>query len=83
MRDYVTVAEIANRLRVSRHTIYSWVSQKRIPYLKVGRLLRFDLHVVEQWLIEQSSPDGQSWLVEEQGSSRIDVRGRGPRPERG
>lgn len=45
---------VARRLGVSRHTIYSWVSQRRIPYLKVGRLLRFDLGAITAWLQEES-----------------------------
>ena len=83
MRDYATVPELAERLRVSRHTIYTWVSQRRIPFLKVGRLLRFDLNAVERWVAEQSSADGEWSPVEGAERSRVEVGGRGPHPERG
>ena len=35
-------------LRVS--TIYMWVYQKKIPYIKLGKLIKFDLLEIEQWL---------------------------------
>ena len=60
--DLVDVNELARRLGISRHTIYSWVSQRRIPYLKVGRLLRFEPTAVDAWLrgCEVNSFDGRT-----------------------
>jgi excisionase family DNA binding protein len=82
MRDYATIVELAERLHVSRHTIYTWVSQRRIPFLKIGRLLRFDLDAVERWLIEKSRPEETSSVLEAGETFGVRVRGRGPRPER-
>ena len=39
----VGVDELARFLQVPKKTIYYWVSYTNIPYLKVGRYLRFDL----------------------------------------
>jgi len=39
----VTVREAADYLSVSVSTLYGWVWQRRIPFVKVGRALRFDL----------------------------------------
>ncbi len=52
----MTVREVARELGVSHHTIYSWVSQRRIPFLKIGRLLRFDATAIAQWLRERAEP---------------------------
>lgn len=41
-----TLTEIAELLRVSPKTVYYWVSRSEIPYLKVGRHLRFNPHQV-------------------------------------
>lgn len=49
----VDIAELSKGLDISRHTIYGWVSQKKIPYTKVGRLLRFDLQEIREWLISR------------------------------
>lgn len=32
----LTVSEAAKRLRLSEHTLRSWVSQRRMPYVKIG-----------------------------------------------
>jgi len=38
----VTIREAARYLSVSVSTLYGWVWQRRIPFVKVGRALRFD-----------------------------------------
>jgi len=42
----LSVIEAAVYLGITKHTIYSWTSQKRIPYVKIGgrtMLLKEDL----------------------------------------
>lgn len=43
---YVTVKQLASLLNVSPATIYYWVSRLEIPFLKVGKHLRFDVQAV-------------------------------------
>ena len=38
----VTVNDAARYLAVSVSTLYGWVYQRRIPFVKVGRALRFE-----------------------------------------
>jgi excisionase family DNA binding protein len=38
----LTVDEAAQRLRVSKYTLRGWVSQRRIPYVKIGRRTLFN-----------------------------------------
>jgi excisionase family DNA binding protein len=38
----LTVSEAAQRLRISGFTLLSWVSQRRIPYVKIGRRALFN-----------------------------------------
>jgi excisionase family DNA binding protein len=40
----LTIREAAQYLAVSVSTLYGWVWQRRIPFVKIGRALRFDLH---------------------------------------
>ena len=44
----LTIQEIALRLNVPVKTIYYWVHRREIPYLKVGKHLRFDEEKVIQ-----------------------------------
>jgi len=40
----LTIREAAQYLAVSVSTLYGWVWQRRIPFVKIGRALRFDPH---------------------------------------
>ena len=42
--------EIAKYLHLSPRTISSWVWRRKIPYLKLGRSVRFDLGQIQEWL---------------------------------
>lgn len=53
----LTVAEAAIFLTVKPRTIYAWVAERRIPYRKVGRLLRFDQTELLAWSEAQAKVD--------------------------
>lgn len=42
----LTAEELAEILQVDKATIYQWVKADKIPCLKVGRFLRFNLQAV-------------------------------------
>lgn len=46
----LTVGEVAARLGVTVRHVRQLVFERRIPYLKWGRLVRFDPHELELWL---------------------------------
>ena len=46
----IDLDEVAGRLGVSPRYVRRLVAERRIAYLKVGRLLRFDADVVDAWL---------------------------------
>ena len=50
MQRLMSVKEAAAYTGLSPHTVYSFVSQRRIPYLKVGRLVKFDEAMLQAWL---------------------------------
>jgi excisionase family DNA binding protein len=39
----LTIRQAAQYLAVSDSTLYGWVWQRRIPFVKIGRAVRFDL----------------------------------------
>ena len=45
----MTIAQVSEYLQISRHTIYNWISQRRIPYSKVGGRVRFKREDIVQW----------------------------------
>jgi excisionase family DNA binding protein len=46
----IDVQTLSNLLSVKPKTIYDWVYRKYIPFVKIGRLTRFDEHEVKKWL---------------------------------
>jgi excisionase family DNA binding protein len=49
-RKYLTVKEVSAYMGIAPDTIYAMVSQRRIPYVKVGRLVKFDQAALDTWL---------------------------------
>ena len=46
----LTVQEAARYLAVSVSTVYGWVWQRRIPFVKIGRAVRFDPRDLEAFI---------------------------------
>ena len=49
-RRLMTVREAANYLAISVSTLYGWAWQRKVPFVKVGRALRFDLSDLEKFV---------------------------------
>ncbi len=47
---WVDIAEVAAYLQVTKESIYRWVDSKGFPARRVGRLLRFKLSQVDEWV---------------------------------
>jgi excisionase family DNA binding protein len=46
---FLTVDEVADLLRVSKRSVYDWVSQGVIPFHKAGRRTIFLLDEIVEW----------------------------------
>ena len=46
----VTIDQLAERLGITVRHVRRLVPEKRLPYLKVGKLVRFDPDEIKQWL---------------------------------
>lgn len=53
-RRLLNVEELSELTDLSKNTIYCWVSQGRIPFVKCGRSTRFDLQEIDKWIKENS-----------------------------
>ncbi len=49
-RRLLSIDETSEYLGLAHATLYKMVNQRRIPYVKVGRLLRFDSRLIDEWL---------------------------------
>jgi excisionase family DNA binding protein len=46
----LNIKEVSEYLGVKEHTLYTWVSQRRIPFVKCGRLTKFDIRAIDKWI---------------------------------
>ena len=46
----LNIKEAAAYMGLSVHTLYTMVSQRRIPFIKVGRLVKFDVGLLDAWI---------------------------------
>ena len=46
----LTIDELAERLGVTRRHIRRLVQERKVPFLKVGRFVRFDPAAISDWL---------------------------------
>ena len=58
MEELMGVTELSNYLKVNPQTIYNWVASNKIPYTKVGDLLRFRKSDIDGWVKKKTAyPD--------------------------
>jgi excisionase family DNA binding protein len=48
-KRFIDVEDLAQYFGISPNTVRFWVWQRKIPYHKIGRLVKFDLKEVENW----------------------------------
>ena len=44
----IDINELSLRLNIAKGTLYNWVYLRRIPYVKLGRSLRFDTNEIDR-----------------------------------
>ncbi len=47
---WLSADDIAAHLGVTKDTVYSWINEKRMPASKVGRLWKFQVSEVDDWV---------------------------------
>ena len=52
--QWMTVKEVVVYLKASERQIRDMVYQRRIPYSKLGRLLRFHRPTIDKWMLSNS-----------------------------
>jgi len=55
----LSIEETADFLGISKNTLYEWIVQKRIPHLKVGRLVKFRREELDEWLKKRKQEENK------------------------
>lgn len=83
LRRLITAKEASQYLNVSTDTIYRLAALKRLPYIKIGTRVLFDIKAIDRW-IEKNMVKEKDWKREEiklkiqsekKGSKEIDLLG--------
>lgn len=54
-KTILTLEEVAERLRVNRNTLRTYIKEKGMPHIRIGkRMIRVDEDAFEAWLEKQS-----------------------------
>jgi excisionase family DNA binding protein len=53
MKIYLSVAELSQKLRLQRSSVYELTSARRIPHFKLGGKLLFSEEDIERWVEKQ------------------------------
>jgi excisionase family DNA binding protein len=49
---WVSVEEVAKHLGVAKDSVYRWIDNRNLPAHKIGRLWKFKLSEVDQWVVD-------------------------------
>jgi excisionase family DNA binding protein len=52
-----SVEEVAEHLQVHKDTIRLWIKKGEIPARKIGRLWRFKISEIDEWILSGKSSD--------------------------
>ena len=47
---WLSADDISTHLGVTKDTVYSWINEKQMPASKVGRLWKFQVSEVDNWV---------------------------------
>ncbi|MCB5294482.1 helix-turn-helix domain-containing protein [Arthrobacter sp. SO3] len=54
---WLSADDIATHLGITKDTVYAWITDKRMPAHKVGRLWKFQTSEVDEW-VRSGGSDG-------------------------
>jgi len=68
---WVDAAEVAKHIGVRKESVYRWIDRKGFPAHRAGRLLRFKLSEVDEWVRGGAADPGGA----QNGDSSLPVDG--------
>jgi len=67
---WVGVEDVATHLGVAKDSVYRWIDEKGLPAHRVGRLFRFKLSEIDEWVRHDSQQEAVSKPVGSRNPSR-------------
>lgn len=64
MNPLLTIKQLSELLQIPKTTIYQYVHEDYIPYVKVGGHLRFNQRTIEIWLAKRTHVGRRTRRVE-------------------
>lgn len=58
----MTLEEVAEYLRLTPQTIYTWAQEKKIPAVKLGKEWRFRRSLIDKWFNEHLDEKFRNYL---------------------
>lgn len=55
---WVSMTEICKHLGISRDTAIKWINKKGLPSHKIGRLWKFRIVEVDEWVLSGGAEEG-------------------------
>lgn len=56
---WLSADDIASHLGITKDTVYAWITDKRMPAHKVGRLWKFQTSEVDEWVRKGSAASSE------------------------
>jgi excisionase family DNA binding protein len=50
METLLCIDELAGNLKVTEQTIRKWIFKRQIPFVKIGKVIRFRPSKIDQWI---------------------------------
>jgi excisionase family DNA binding protein len=67
---WVSVQQVAAHLGVAKDSVYRWIDAKRMPAHKIGKLWKFKLSDVDEWVRASGATEQPSLRRMKQGKRR-------------
>lgn len=61
INEYLTIGELCERLKLKKQYIKRLTSERKIPFRKIGHLVRYEWNQIEKWIEKQSREQGGLW----------------------
>jgi excisionase family DNA binding protein len=66
--SWISVDDVASHLGINRDTVYKWLQRKKLPGHKAGRLWRFKISEVDQWIRKDSKETNANLVDKKRGA---------------
>lgn len=66
VESWLSVDEIAKHLGISKETVYRWLDRGKIPAHRVGKLWKFQISEVNEWVRQGGAQDAAKSKTQEE-----------------